>query len=61
MEEGSNDVKNYINYNEILLGRLKLSHFNLMNEMSTVSNRMKEISEIYQQLFAVSGKLGDVK
>jgi hypothetical protein len=59
-EEYTEGIKNYLNINENLIKRLNVSHKNLFMEMNAVSVRMKEISEIYEQLSTVSYKTNDV-
>jgi hypothetical protein len=53
-------IKNYVILNEQLIGRLGKSYKSLFLEMNTVSLRLKEISEIYDQLHTVSFKTYDV-
>ena len=55
------NAKNYINFNEALIQKLSVSFKSLFLEMNSVSLRMKEISEIYNQLNIVSEKTYDVK
>lgn len=59
-EQASEGIKNYVNLNEMLMKKLCTSHKNLFLEMNQVSIRMKEISEIYNQLHYVSEKSSDV-
>lgn len=59
-ENYAEGIKNYININEVLLKRLSTSYKSLFMEMNAVSVRMKEISEIYDQLNTVSVKTHDV-
>ena len=53
-------IKNYIFLNDQLISKLGASYKHLFLEMNTVSLRLKEISEIYDQLFIVSQKTYDV-
>jgi hypothetical protein len=53
-------IKGYINLNEHLIKKLGTSYKNLFLEMNTVSLRLREISDIYEQLHAVSYKTNDV-
>ena len=59
-EEYADGIKNYLSIEETLIKRLCVSHKNLYMEMNAVSVRMKEISEIYEQLSTVSFKTNDV-
>jgi hypothetical protein len=52
-------VRNYINFNDTLLIRLKDSCENLVSEISAVTKRMREISEIYNSLYLISDKSND--
>lgn len=56
----TDNIKNYLNVNEVLLKKLSTANKNLYLEMNQVSLRMKEISEIYNQLYYVSNKSNDV-
>lgn len=60
VEALSENGRNYTNLNEVILKKLSTSYKNLFLEMNSVSLRMKEISEIYGQLYAVSEKSNDV-
>ena len=59
-DNNAENVKNYINFNDLLIKRLGTSYKNLFLEMNTVALRMREISEIYDQLKLVSEKSCDV-
>lgn len=56
MTEG---VKNYVHSNDTLLSRLKDSFELLINDLEVVSNRMKDISKIFDNLRAQSGNSQD--
>lgn len=60
MEGYFENIKNYTNSTEFLLKKLSFYHKNLFIEMNQVSLRMKELSEIYSQLYDVSMKTNDV-
>jgi hypothetical protein len=60
MDSYGESIKTYTNINEALLKKLGFSYKNLFLEMNQVSLRMKEISEIYSQLYEVSEKSNDV-
>lgn len=53
-------IKNYTNLNEIILKKIGTSFKSLFQELSQVSGRMKEISDLYDQLHTVSIKTADV-
>lgn len=53
-------IRNYTNLNEIILKKIGTSYKFLFQEIETVSNRMKEISDLYDQLHTVSFKTYDV-
>jgi hypothetical protein len=60
-DEGKMEVaKSYLNQNETLLKKLSLSYKNLFQEFTQVSLRMKEIADVYSQLFEVSERTDDV-
>jgi hypothetical protein len=61
IEVNTDTAKNYIMLNEQLLQRLGISYKNLFLEMNTVSLRLKEISDTYDQLHIVSFKTSDVR
>ena len=54
-------IKNYTNLNEIILKKIGTSYKSLFVEIEQVSNRMVEISDLYDQLHTVSYKTKDVK
>ena len=53
-------IKNYTNLNEIILKKLGTSYKSLFAEIEQVSNRMVEISDLFDQLHTVSYKTKDV-
>jgi hypothetical protein len=53
-------IRNYTNLNEIILKKIGTSYKSLFLEIEQVSNRMKEISELYDQLHTISYKTDDV-
>jgi hypothetical protein len=61
IDTNSDTMKNYIVLNEQLIEKLGVSYKNLFLEMNTVSLRLKEISDTYNQLYLVSEKTFDVK
>lgn len=54
-------IKNYTNLNEIIIKKLGTSYKSLFAEIEQVSNRMIEISDLFDQLHTVSYKTKDVK
>lgn len=54
-------IRNYTNINEIILKKITTSYKSLFLEIEQVSNRMKEISDLYDQLYTVSFKTKDVR
>lgn len=53
-------IRNYTNLNEIILKKIGTSYKALFQEIEQVSNRMKEISDLYDQLHTISYKTYDV-
>ena len=53
-------IRNYANLNEIILKKLGTSYKFMFQEIELVSNRMKEISDLYDQLHTISFKTYDV-
>lgn len=53
-------IRNYANLNEIILKKIGTSYKALFQEIEVVSNRMKEISDLYDQLHTISFKTYDV-
>ena len=54
------NFKGYLNFNEAILRKLTTSIKLLNIEMQTVSSRMKEISDIFGQMYCASEKASDV-
>ena len=55
------NFKNYLNFNEAIMKKLTTSIKLLNVEMQTVSNRLKEISDIFGQMYSASEKASDVR
>jgi len=53
-------IRNYTNLNEIILKKIGTSYKALFQEIEHVSNRMKEISDLHDQLHTISFKTYDV-
>lgn len=59
-ENHSEMIRNYTNLNDIILKKIGTSFKSLFLEIDQVSNRMKEISDLYDQLYTISYKTIDV-
>lgn len=53
-------IRNYANLNEIIIKKIGTSYKALFQEIEQVSNRMKEISDLFDQLHTISFKTNDV-
>ena len=58
--DNSQNIKNYVNFNDVIYKKLSNSYTCLHTEMDIVAFRLNEISECYQQLSTISEKTNDV-
>ena len=60
-ENDYNIIKSYAQINEEIMKKIKNAYKRLIIEMKQITITMKEISELYKQLYTLSNKSNDVK